>query len=376
MPEVSFNSPEDTYSDADIRRIFRSDSESDKKKVRRYLREQYGKRLKYDGKSFKNLRQGDRIVDDAFQTFEQQLVEGTIQLGKNRPLSADFDRLFDRRLLEQRTQWNDRDRKNFRAFLYQRFVNKNEAKKLRLDNSRKNLLDVCFDQFYGIINNQSFELQGNKRLEDVYQDELEGMVIDIWQAPGTSDRLSGRILFYLGEEYKSFFVVRRRLYLVQKFIESYGNRTTFNDAQHVYNVSLAAMIFQVQSGKFKRDSKLSTYFVNIFKNKCADFFNSYPTKKEGEEEWIDQDVLYYVPSDEIDRIGDRYFGGQTDKTMNEDLYESFDLLSDDCKAAIRMYFFENRSKQDAAKYMQLTEYRFARKLSECLEQIRKLFLGS
>ena len=126
--------------------------------------------------------------------------------------------------------------------------------------------------------------------------------------------------------------------------------------------AVIALITQIESGTYKGDSKLSTYFYRIFYNKCVDLLRKNTTNTV---ELDDNQAHLSVGKSELEHWHDRF--------QVEEIKVSLDKMGDPCRQILMDWgFWGYNMKEIAAKVGYSTADQAKKRKYKCLKQLREL----
>lgn len=153
--------------------------------------------------------------------------------------------------------------------------------------------------------------------------------------------------------------------LIYKFHKE--KKLSLEQVKDVYIDSIIQIDENIRTGKFRKESKLSTYFYSIFSFKCIDISRKSSTNRE--------ESLSGLPYDPLDP----YFGILQNIIQEEDhriLAKALDKLNPGCRDLLIDIYFEELS---AAEIVKKSGYKNTRTVASkkftCLSQLRNLLGG-
>lgn len=135
------------------------------------------------------------------------------------------------------------------------------------------------------------------------------------------------------------------------------------DSFDVYSDAIIAVSLQIQSGRFKGNSKISTYLFSIFSNRCKNKIRDLKTNK-------------FTFVDDIPDMPDRarnMLRMLIEKESNQQLLAYLDKLGEKCKQILMLRLFEGYNFEEIAK---MIGFKTAQSVSSmkyrCMENLKKL----
>ena len=150
--------------------------------------------------------------------------------------------------------------------------------------------------------------------------------------------------------------------LLHKISQKYQVDT--KEAKDLYADAIAHLIWNVKTGRFKGQSKLSTYLFQIYSNKTVDHIRHISTNKNKAYIELSEDTV--DPSFSLDK--------KIESTLDvEVLKQSISALGDPCKGVIMDWAYWGYSMKEIAVRNQLDNAEKAkRKKYTCLQKLRSI----
>ena len=151
--------------------------------------------------------------------------------------------------------------------------------------------------------------------------------------------------------------------VVFKHIQTHGGN--LDDAKDMLQESIIVLWQNVSAGRFKLQSKLSTYLVAVAKNKWM-------VEMRKKKRFVQDDPPEYISSAEP---------GILDKIVDDETLElvrfALDQIKPICKQLLLLFYFEERSMEDIANIMSFANMNVAKaKKYQCKKALQDMVLQS